>query len=118
MSQSSKKFLNNNYQVWQDFLSAMHNSHEKGTECKKMKAKKFAIFMNNGDIITIDAMSFTWTADGTLDFYGDDTDDNIIAIFKQNAIFGVSECCFELHEKQLMLPKFDNEDKSEMETIE
>ena len=120
MSQSSKKFLNNNvpegfagsYQAWQEFLSAMHNYYKKGTERKPMKAKKFAIFMNNGDIITIDAGSFTWHDDDTLDFY--DNDDDVIAVFKQNALFGVSECCFELHEKQLMLPKYD--DSTETET--
>ena len=126
MSQSSKKFLNNNvpegftgsYQAWQDFLSVMHNSYKKGTERKPMEAKKFAIFMNNGDIITINAGSFTWADDGTLIFYDNSIDEDIVAVFKQNVLFGVSECCFELHEKQLMLPKYDDEDKSEMETVE
>ena len=119
MSQSSKKFLNNNvpegfagsYQVWQEFLSAMHNSYKKGTECKPMETKKFAMFMNNGDIITIDAASFTWADDGTLIFYDASIDEDVVAVFKQNALFGVSECCFELHEKQLMLPKFEEGDK-------
>lgn len=107
MSQSSSEFLKNN-RTWQDFLSVIHNSYKKGTERKPMEAKKFAIFMNNGDIITINATSFTWADDDTLDFYDDDND--VIAVFKQDILFGVSECCFELHEKQLMLPKFEEGD--------
>lgn len=114
MSQSSSEFLKNN-RTWQDFLSVMYNnSYKKGTEHKPMEAKKFALFMNNGDIITIDAASFTWADDSTLIFYDDSIDENVVAVFKQNALFGVSECCFELHEKQLMLPKFD--DSAETET--
>ena len=107
MAQSSSEFLKNN-RVWQDFISVMYNSYKKGTERKPMEAKKFAIFMNNGDIITIDAASFTWTDDDTLEFY--DNDNDVIAVFKQDILFGVSECCFELHEKQLMLPKFEEGD--------
>ena len=110
MSQSSEKFLKN-HQAWQEFLSVMHNTYKKGTEHKPMEAKKFAIFMNNGDIITINAASFTWADDGTLIFYDDSIDEDVVAVFKQNALFGVSECCFELHEKQLMLPKFEEGDK-------
>ena len=122
MSQSNKNFLNNNvpegfagsYQAWQDFLSVLNNSYKKGTKRKPMEAKKFAMFMNNGDIITIDAASFTWADDGTLIFYDASIDEDIVAVFKQNVLFGVSECCFELHEKQLMLPKFN--DSTETET--
>ena len=99
------------YQAWQEFLSVMHNTYKKGTEHKKMETTKFAIFMNNGDIITIEAMSFTWTSNNTLDFYSDEDKEDLIAVFKRDALFGVSECCFELHEKQLMLPKFEEGDK-------
>lgn len=80
---------------------------------KNMETKKFALFMNNGDIITITAASFNWTSDDTLDFYDDN--DDVIAVFKQNALFGVSECCYEVHEKQLMLPKFDDSTETEAE---
>lgn len=113
MPQSSSEFLKNN-KAWQEFISVLNNSYKKGTERKPMEAKKFAMFMNNGDIITIDAASFTWADDGTLIFYDDSIDEDVVAVFKQNALFGVSECCFELHEKQLMLPKFN--DSTEMET--
>ena len=116
MSQSSSEFLKNN-RAWQEFISVMYNnSYKKGTERKPMEAKKFAMFMNNGDIITIDAASFTWADDGTLIFYDDSIDEDVVAVFKQNALFGVSECCFELHEKQLMLPKFDNNTETETGT--
>ena len=105
MAQDNKLFQDaiNAFAILQDQFKILNK------ENKNMETKKFAMFMNNGDIITIDAASFTWADDGTLIFYDASIDENVVAVFKQNALFGVSECCFELHEKQLMLPKYDEE---------
>lgn len=106
MAQDNKSF--------QDAINAFEILKEQfiilNKENKNMETKKFALFMNNGDIITVTAASFSWTDDGTLDFYDDSINENIVAIFKQSALFGVSECCYEVHEKQLMIPKFEEGD--------
>lgn len=63
--------------------------------------KKFAIFLNNGNTITINAASFSWDEDGTLCIYNDEncSDDSMIAIFKQDVLYGISECCFSINDK-------------------
>lgn len=75
--------------------------------------RKFAIFMNNGDIITLDAMTFNWDDDGTLCFYGDEEEDSLIAIFKQDVLYGISICNYEIHKDQLLLPKYEESETKE-----
>lgn len=73
--------------------------------------KKFAIFMNNGQVITIDAFDYEWD-DNIVQFYGNKftfDSDNIIATFKTNILYAVSQCCFDITEKQLALPMYNNE---------
>ena len=53
------------------------------------EAQRFAVFFNNGTVLEIDAAAFCWCED-TLDFYADKEEKDIIAIFKQDTIYGVS----------------------------
>ena len=77
-------------------------TNENNDESKNIK--KFAIFMNNGSVITIDAYDYEW-CDDVVEF--SDTEDCVIATFKTNMLYAVSQCCFSIEEKQLMLPKYD-----------
>lgn len=80
--------------------------------------KKFAIFMNNGQVITIDAFDYEWGSE-RVHFYGDKftfDDDNIIATFKTSVLYAVSQCCYNVDSNNvLMLPKYDDENSEEEE---
>lgn len=79
--------------------------------------KKFAIFMNNGQVITIDAFDYEWDED-VVEFYGDKFNyetDNVIATFKLDVLYAVSQCCFTVREDQLMLPMYENNSEEETE---
>ena len=74
--------------------------------------KKISVFMNNGSIITLDAGHFCWT-DDLLEIYKDENtnnEDNLIAAFKSNVIYGVSECDYEISEKRLEIAKYEYEE--------
>lgn len=71
--------------------------------------KKISVFMNNGNIITLNAGSFIWTND-LLEIYKDEdnTDnDNLVAVFKNDVVYGASECDFEISEKQLKVAEYE-----------
>ena len=73
--------------------------------------KKISVFMNNGNVIILDAGHFCWT-DDLLEIYKDNdnnNEDNLIAIFKTDVVCGVSECCYEILEKQLPISIYNNE---------
>lgn len=84
---------------------------------KDNEPKKFAIFMNNGDILVVEALSYSWDSDGTVCFYDmvdfDDDNANMIATFKQDILYGVCECDYEVRKKILALPKYDGEDSED-----
>ena len=80
--------------------------------------KKFAIFMNNGQVIIIDAFDYGWEND-VVEFYGNKftyDNDNIIATFKTSVLYAVSQCCYNVDSNNvLMLPKYDDENSEEEE---
>lgn len=80
--------------------------------------KKFAIFMNNGQVITIDAFDYEWR-DDLVEFYGNKftyDNDNVIATFKTSVLYAVSQCCYNIdRDDVLMLPKYDDENSEEEE---
>ena len=87
------------------------NKFETNDEDSNKTIKKFAIFMNNGQVITIDAFDYEWGSE-RVQFFGDKftyDDGNIIATFKTSVLYAVSQCCFDIAEKQLALPMYKNE---------
>lgn len=65
--------------------------------------KKISVFMNNGSIITLEAGQFIWT-DDLLEIYKNEDntdDDNLVAVFKSDVVYGASECNHEISINQL-----------------
>ena len=94
-------------------LNSIWNNNDNNNEDKTIK--KFAIFMNNGQVITIDAFDYEWD-DDVVEFYGDKFNyetDNVIATFKLDVLYAVSQCCYKVEEKILALPMYENNSEEE-----